>query len=55
MRLLTAISAALLSTAVLTAPALAAQCNHPAGFDAFIRTDFDNMKEAARLAGIKPE
>lgn len=26
-----------------------------AGFGAFIRTDFDNMKEAARLAGIKPE
>ncbi len=26
-----------------------------AGFGAFIKTDFDNMKEAARLAGIKPE
>ena len=60
MRLLTAISAALLSTAVLTAPALAAQCNHPAGFDGFIG---DFKKEAAQkgmsqktlalLAGIK--
>jgi lytic murein transglycosylase len=45
MRLLTALSAALLSTAVLTAPALAAQCNHPAGFDAFM-SDF--KKEAAQ-------
>jgi tripartite-type tricarboxylate transporter receptor subunit TctC len=26
-----------------------------AGFGAFIKADFDNMKEAARLAGIKPE
>lgn len=26
-----------------------------AGFAAFIKTDYDNMKEAARLAGIKPQ
>lgn len=50
MRLLTAISAALLSTAVLATPALAAQCNHPAGFDAFIG---DFKKEAAQK-GISP-
>ena len=25
------------------------------GFAAFIRTDYDNMKEAAKLAGIKPQ
>jgi lytic murein transglycosylase len=48
MRLLTAISAALLSTAVLTAPALAAQCNHPAGFDAFI----GDFKKEATQKGI---
>jgi lytic murein transglycosylase len=45
MRLLTALSAALLSTAVLSAPALAAQCNHPAGFDAFMG---EFKKEAAQ-------
>ena len=27
----------------------------PAGFAEFIKTDYDNMKEAAKLAGIKPQ
>ena len=37
MRLLNTLSAALLSSALLSAaPALAAQCNHPGGFDAFM-------------------
>jgi len=26
----------------------------PAGFAAFIKTDYENMREAAKLAGIKP-
>ncbi len=27
----------------------------PAGFADFIKTDYENMKEAAKLAGIKPQ
>jgi lytic murein transglycosylase len=44
MRLVKALSTALLTSIVLSAPAIAAQCNHPAGFDAFMA---DFRKEAA--------
>jgi hypothetical protein len=27
----------------------------PAGFTAFIKTDYEHMKEAAKLAGIVPK
>ena len=48
MRLLHVLSAALVSSAVLSAPAVAATCNHPGGFDAFMA----EFKKDAAAKGI---